>query len=166
MKKFTIALLSIIVLLAALVIASPSIFDELHWRWASYRGQAEDYARYLEFWPDRRHSNKAKLLYDQRSWDSARAENTVQGFEKYIREHPQGKYVSLAQERRDRRWQKSVMENTVTCPAYEALASPPRGEPQNPQEALIGTWIQIEPKDTESTQQYHSDGITTTFSTL
>ncbi|MFQ5639622.1 MAG: hypothetical protein ACE5IR_16685 [bacterium] len=84
MKKVMLFLLGLAVLSTAVVVFSPKLRDELHWRWTSYHDQAQSYAAYVEAWPDGRHASEAQALYDERSWSDATPASAVRAFEEYI----------------------------------------------------------------------------------
>lgn len=113
MKKGFFILFASVVLITALIAAFPEIRDELHWQWASYKDQEEDYADYLETWPAGRHTREARDLYDERSWARVKAYNTVLAFEKYLQTHPEGAYVQQAEEEIENfHWQRARGRNT------------------------------------------------------
>lgn len=114
MKKLILILLGLVILFTAIIIASSAIRDELHWRWASYKDQAESYEGYLDSRPNGRHTTEAKKLYDERSWSYAKIPSTIQSFEVYLGKHPEGKYISQANNSIDTlRWMQAKEENTA-----------------------------------------------------
>lgn len=114
MKKTAIILIGCVAILVLVIIASPRIRDDLHWRWVSYKDQAEDYANYLKSWPSGHHVTEAKKLYDERSWSNAKGANTIQAFETYIFNHPEGKYISEARNMiGNLLWKKAKDQNTI-----------------------------------------------------
>ena len=56
------------IVLAVVVCSLPITRDELDWRWAESRDQADDFMRYSTDWPHGRHAAEARLRYDQRVW--------------------------------------------------------------------------------------------------
>lgn len=113
MKSLVITLVALCLVCAAVIILSPGIRDELHWRLASHRNHAKDYAGYLESCPAGRHVTEAEKLYDDKGWSEAKALNSVQSFENYRRKHPRGQYVAqVAGCIDDARWSLASRSNT------------------------------------------------------
>lgn len=114
MRKFILGLLVLAVIGTVAIVTIPAFRDEFDWRWASYRNQAVDYARYLRSWPAGLHCADAEKLYDDRTWEEAKATNTIKSFEDYLQNHPKGKYITLAQNSiEELRWEEANMAYTV-----------------------------------------------------
>jgi hypothetical protein len=65
-----------------------------------------------------RHTISAEKLYDARSWDDALRINTLDAFEAYLVEHPNGKYIQQAHDKQDNlSWENAVKTNSIE--AYE-----------------------------------------------
>ena len=107
-------MLGLVILVTVFIIASSSIRDELHWRLASYKDQAESYKGYLDSRPSGSHTAEAKILLDERNWSNAKTSGTIRSFEVYLDKHPEGKYISEANNSIDiLRWMLTKEENTA-----------------------------------------------------
>ena len=84
MRTTIISLLCVLVIVG-LVAMAPTIREEAHWLWATYKDEPSSYANYLQTWQQGRHSFEARVLYDQLSWEQAQVLNTIEGFEQYLK---------------------------------------------------------------------------------
>ena len=96
MKKAIGAAVGVVAVAALALVIIPSTRDEIHWRWVSHRDETASYGSYVKTWPVGRHAAEAKLQYGSLGWADARTANTVQGFERYIQLHADGKHVAEA----------------------------------------------------------------------
>ena len=113
MKKLIGVTIGIIVASLALAVI-PGSRDEIHWRWADYKGETSSYESYVKTWPAGRHAGEAKVLYDNHAWADAQAAKTVQGFERYVQLHEDGKHVAEAKDGIESlRWQETATANTI-----------------------------------------------------
>ena len=113
MKKLIGVTIGIIVASLALAVI-PGSRDEIHWRWADYKGETSSYESYVKTWPAGRHAGEAKVLYDNHAWADAQAANTVQGFERYVQLHEDGRHVAEARDGIESlHWQEAATANTV-----------------------------------------------------
>lgn len=113
MKKLIGVTIGIIVASLALAVI-PGSRDEIHWRWADYKGETSSYESYVKTWPAGRHAGESKVLYDNHAWADAQAANTVQGFERYVQLHEDGRHVAEARDGIESlRWQEAATANTI-----------------------------------------------------
>jgi formylglycine-generating enzyme required for sulfatase activity len=137
-------------------------YDNKAWATAEQRNTLAGYEDYLEAWPEGLHASKAKeriaeikaaaearakdaaerAALDKTHWEAAARENTIESYNRYLGQHPTGKYVDEAQQRiaqikadqasaaaiaaEDSAWNAASASNTVG--AYQQyLTSYPQG---------------------------------------
>jgi hypothetical protein len=142
--------------------AEIDVYDNKAWATAEQRNTLAGYEDYLEAWPEGLHASKAKeriaeikaaaearakdaaerAALDKTHWEAAATENTIESYNRYLRQQPTGQYVDEAQKRIEQikadqalaaanaadeaAWNAAKASNTVN--AYEQyLTSYPQG---------------------------------------
>ncbi|MBI5821118.1 MAG: hypothetical protein HZA88_19280 [Verrucomicrobia bacterium] len=110
--KAKIASVAVLVLIA--LASLPPTRDAIEWHFASSRDTAQDYAKYLDVWPDGSHSDEARSRYDERSWTDAQAANSLDSYRDYAQTHPVGLHLAEARNQiEDLTWQESKKADTI-----------------------------------------------------
>jgi hypothetical protein len=105
-------------ILASVVLLIPNAQDEISWRWALHKNDADGYATYLEHWHEGRHVAEASVLFDDCAWADALKTNTVQSYQDYLQKRLTEKHQADAKDFIDTLlWQSAV--NTKTVEAFE-----------------------------------------------
>jgi len=81
--------------IALLVLLTPAARDEIRWLYATISDTADDYAAYLEAWPDGRHSSEAQVRIDDAEWEAAQG---LEQYRAYLAVHPKGRHVTDAEQ--------------------------------------------------------------------
>jgi|SRR5208337_3485210 len=115
MKKVWWIPIAATVVATAAILASPTIREEIGWRWASYSDRLESYSGYIVAWPNGRHSENARVLLEEKAWESATAQNTLASYDLYLKNLPGGKHVKDALiKKEDCTWAQTTSTNTVS----------------------------------------------------
>ena len=90
------AAFSVVVVVIALAII-PATRDEIHWLWASHKGDTASYERYVQVWPVGRRAVEAKTRLESLHWQEVIAADTVTRYQDYIRLHSDGPHLREAE---------------------------------------------------------------------
>lgn len=117
--------LGVLTISTVLLACIPAVREELHWRCLGNR--VEDYACYLEFWPNGRYSSEALSRQDDRTWEQVTNASAPEVYESYLKTFRSGRHAEQAIQRLEQlHWQEAVSSKSAAAfDAYMRLH--PRG---------------------------------------